>query len=260
MKTFFAIAGVWSLLLSAGAQVRPDRWTNSLAMVFVRVPETRVWFCIWQTRIRDYGVFVKEGHWGRLWPERPGFEQTETHPVVNVSWEDAKDFCIWLTQKERTGGLLKSNEVFRLPTDLEWSQAVGLPKESGKTAEKRNGEFGGLYPWGKRGSNEAIKQGQGMGWFAIPPKAGNFSGGSDGFKFTSPVGSFNPNELGIFDLGGNVYEWCVDFADDGKRHILRGCSWANTPSASSIREYTLPDNMIGNFGFRCVFSDATAKP
>ena len=104
---------------------RPDRWTNSLGMVFVKIPEGRLWVSIWETRIQDYEPFVKEGHWGRLWPKRPDFDQAPTHPVVNVSWEDAKEFCIWLSQKELTQRLLSSNEIYRLPTDLEWSDIRG---------------------------------------------------------------------------------------------------------------------------------------
>jgi formylglycine-generating enzyme required for sulfatase activity len=252
MRVCIFVLALWSFLLSANSQTLPDRLTNSLNMVFVRVPETRVWFSIWQTRIRDYGVFVQEGHWGRLWPERPYFIQGPTHPVVNVSWEDAKGFCIWLTQKELALGLITSNQVYRLPTDLEWSQAVGLPKETGKTAQNRSGGFSGYYPW------VTLKAGD-----VRPPVskgAGNFSGKSDGFAFTAPVGSFKPNSLGIYDLGGNVFEWCIDFADDGRRHVLRGCSWLNAPRQSSDREYTLPDDLAGNFGFRCVFTDVPGTP
>jgi formylglycine-generating enzyme required for sulfatase activity len=245
-----------------GSQTKPGRWTNTLGMIFVQVPDTRVWFCIWQTRIQDYGVFVKEGHWGRLWPDRPDFEQGPTHPVVNVSWEDSKDFCIWLTQKERALGILASNQVYRLPTDLEWSQAAGLPKESGKTAEKRSGEFGSHLPWGRIAQvRDADKHSQISPLkYSVPSGAGNFAGASDGFKFTAPVGSFKPNTLSIFDLGGNIYEWCIDSADDGRRHILRGCSWANDPRPLSVRDFTLPDNLIGNFGFRCVFTDTPSSP
>lgn len=271
MRIFLSFLAAVSLLSGAAnaqeatpkqEQAAIDRRTNSLGMIFVRLPNTQVWFSIWQTRIQDYGVFVHEGQWARLWPEKPDFEQGPTHPVVNVSWEDAKGFCIWLTQKERALGFISNNAVYRLPTDLEWSQAVGLPKESGKTAEKRSGGFQTYYPWGQVHPQEADKHSQRarLKLSSPPPGAGNFAGDSDGFKFTAPVGSFKPNELGIYDLGGNIYEWCIDFADDGKRHILRGASWTTSSLPSSIRDYTLPDNKIGNFGFRCVFTDAVATP
>jgi formylglycine-generating enzyme required for sulfatase activity len=221
-----------------------------------------VWFSVWETRIQDYEMFVKEGHWARLWPEKPDFTQTPSHPVVNVSWEDAKDFCIWMTLKDRSMGLLLTNQVYRLPTDLEWSKAVGLPQETRTTAEKRSSQFSGYYPWGAavvRKDSEKPKVGQNLRLNA-PPDAANYIGNEDGYKFKAPVGSFKPNKLGIFDLGGNALEWVIDFADDGRRHVLRGSSWANSGLPSSARDYTLPNNMIGDVGFRCVFVDTPSSP
>lgn len=252
------------VLRSAQAQTQAasaDRWTNSLGMVFVPVPDTPVRFCIWETRIQDYGVFVREGHWGRLWPERATFQQESNHPVGNVSWEDAKGFGIWLTQREQNAGLLRSSQVYRLPTDLEWSAAVGLPKESGRTAQRRALQFPNHYPWGTEEARDREVPRQGM---KIPPatigRDGNYQGEADGYKVTAPVGSFNPNRLGIHDLGGNVWEWCVDYAEDGRRHILRGGSWSNGPLPSSFRDFTLPNDIVGNFGFRCVLADAPSAP
>jgi formylglycine-generating enzyme required for sulfatase activity len=246
--------------LCRGATNSVSHWTNSLGMIFVAVSGGDVDFCIWETRRQDYENFVNEGQWARLWPKKPEFQQGPTHPVANVSWEDAKGFCIWLTAKEQKMGLINSNEVYRLPTDLEWSMAVGLPKEQATTAEKRSQGFREYYPWGKISHDPFEKGSTRVSQVSAPPRAGNFLGSSDGFKFTAPVGQFDPNPLGIYDLGGNVWEWCIDFADDGRRHILRGGSWANLPVSSSVRDYTLPDGEIGDVGFRCVFARRPTAP
>lgn len=242
ITTLFATVCVLIVpVLQIHSQIPPSRWTNSLGMVFVPVPETTVRFCIWDTRNQDYKVFVEEGQWGRVWPQKPPFEQGPTHPVVNVGWGDAKDFCIWLTQREQKMGLISSNQVYRLPSDREWSYAAGLKLESGDTAEKRE-------------SNHYLSPAT-----KIQKIPGNYAGDSDGFKYTSPVGSFPPNALGIYDLSGNVWEWCMDFADDGRRHILRGDSWADAQNSLYDRDFTLPNNLIGDVGFRCVLVDAPSS-
>jgi formylglycine-generating enzyme required for sulfatase activity len=86
--------------------------------------------------------FGKDG-WkqrGATWKE-PGFEQGPTHPVVGVSWEDASEFCEWLTKLERGSGTLPEGVYYRLPTDGEWSVAAGLDSEPGKTPEEKNSKI-----------------------------------------------------------------------------------------------------------------------
>ena len=128
-------------------------WQNSLGMKFVPVPGTQVLFCIWDTQVQDYSAFVDAtgndttgGMWslgqdgwkqlGATWKE-PGFSQGPTHPVVGVSWYDATAFCAWLTARERRSGVLPAGASYRLPTDREWSIAVGLDSESGTTPEEK---------------------------------------------------------------------------------------------------------------------------
>jgi formylglycine-generating enzyme required for sulfatase activity len=76
------------------------------------------------------------------------------------------------------------------------------------------------------------------------------------------VGSFAPNTYGIYDLGGNVYEWCEDLYEPGATlHMLRGASWLDSNAnflRSSHRSRTAPTNRHGNYGFRCVL-DASAR-
>jgi formylglycine-generating enzyme required for sulfatase activity len=73
----------------------------------------------------------------------PGFSQGSTHPVVRVSWNDAEEFCKWLTKSERSAGDLPEDREYRLPTDEEWSTAVGLKNEVGSTPEEKIKP----YPW-----------------------------------------------------------------------------------------------------------------
>jgi len=177
---------------------------------------------------------------------RSGFvgQQTlelERQPVVNVSWQDAVEYCNWLSQKEGLpaayqlqGGKLvpvqPATTGYRLPTEAEWEWAA------------RANPDGSLrkYPWG-----DALP---------VPAGAGNFADRraqpllqtfletlDDGFAVTAPVGSFAANPLGLFDLGGNVAEWTTDLytvqpagaavavdplaAAPGNSHVIRGSSW-----------------------------------
>jgi formylglycine-generating enzyme required for sulfatase activity len=69
--------------------------------------------------------------------KKPGFEQSPMHPVVGVSWHDAKAFCGWLTEPKHGLGALPAGAHYRLPTDKEWSIAVGLSSEPEKTPRRK---------------------------------------------------------------------------------------------------------------------------
>lgn len=130
------------------------RWTNSLGMIFVPVPESEALFCIWKTRVQDYQALVDAtGHWWK----KPGFDQGPTHPAVNIKWEDAKEFCVWLTQRERGMKVIGSNQYYRLPSDEEWSLAVGLGHEDGDSPKEKDGKIEGVYPWGRTGHRRAAR-------------------------------------------------------------------------------------------------------
>lgn len=226
---------------AAAAASKEQPYENSLGMKFVPVPETNVLFSIWDTRVKDYRIFAEATK--NEWPEA-GFKQTEEHPAVNVSWDDATAFCKWLTEKERKAGFITASQSYRLPTDLEWSAAVGLKSESGSTPEKRAMQVKGIYPWGTK-------------W--PPPKgAGNYLPRLevDDYKETSPVGSFEANRYGLYDMGGNIWQWCEDWWNaEHKYRVLRGASWIDLgPNflLSSCRVNVAPGLRVGIVGFRCV--------
>jgi len=213
--------------------------TNSLGMRFVSVEGASVLFSVWETRVRDYQVYAGAVSDVDVSWKNPDFAQMATHPVVKVSWDDATRFCTWLTQKEREERKLPIAAHYRLPTDAEWSWAVGIgARERNGTPQDKGKRLKMEYPWG-------------TAW--PPPKgAGNYdpSAGADSFDFTSPVGSFAANAQGLFDLGGNVWEWCEDFLDGASHRepargatgraglrVLRGGSW----------NFSGPDHLLSSY-------------
>lgn len=248
-------------------------WENSLGMKFVPVPGTSVLFSVWETRVQDFEAFVKATSYdaGERWRAprdvgesvgTTGFSQTPLHPVVHVSWNDAVAFCRWLTEKERAAGHLSAGQEFRLPTDAEWSRAVGLPAESGATPEDKNGKMAGVYPWGSGfppppgGGNYSS---EGDGW------SGKIDGYADGAKYTARAGSYNANLFGIHDLGGNVWEWCSDWYNaERKERVTRGASFVQGAPGfllSSVHANHPPDSRdFFNLGFRCVVTAGAPAP
>lgn len=264
-------------------------WQDSLGLKFVPVPGTSVLFAIWDTRVQDFQVFVGETGYqvtgvmwtlgtetirkkeGATWKE-PGFVQGPTHPVVGVNWSDAEAFCSWLTKREHSSGVLPAELRYRLPTDAEWSIAVGLGHEDGATPEEKSKKISGVYPWGTqwpppRGAgNYAGREAQNRVPLAV------FAEYEDEWIFTSPVGSFSANKYGLYDMGGNVWQWCEDRYNSTKdSRVLRGGSWDDYIDArheqllASYRGHVswldqigeiLPQWELGgaadNIGFRCV--------
>jgi len=245
-------------------------FVNSLGMKFVPVPITggptggqRVLFSVWETRVQDYEVFATETQ--REWPKR-GFElEGPTHPTVNVSWEDATAFCAWLTARERAAGRLGAGEVYRLPSDHEWSCAVeiGEREDAAKLPCEKDQKIADVFPWGAAWpppENSGNYWSEELRALIAAGKhsylKGELPGYRDGFAKTAPAGSYPANRFGLHDLGGNVWEWCEDWYDDRKENrIVRGASWsANDPGhlLAAKRYRNLPATRHPNFGFRCV--------
>ncbi len=124
-----------------------------------------------------------------------GFEQTDEHPVGLMSWNDAMAFCEWLSKKE--------GKKYRLPTEAEWEYAcrAGTPTRF----------FSGDDPE-SLAMVANVADGIARAESANHPKASTIAK-RDGFAFTAPVGQFTPNTFGLYDMHGNVNEWCQDMYD-----------------------------------------------
>jgi formylglycine-generating enzyme required for sulfatase activity len=208
-------------------------FTNSLGMKFVPVRGTSVLMCIHQTRNVDYSAYAATNkRVNRQWIEEASSGK-ENHPVVYVSYDDAEGFCRWLSAKE--------GRIYRLPSDSEWSAAVGLRYEQGRTpADKKQNGLEDIFPWGNY----------------YPPQRGDGNFGKGLVNGTARVMSYRANEQGIFDLSGNVYEWCQDWYDDNRDYrVLRGSSWVTDSRKqlrSSYRGLSSPSLRCVGYGFRCV--------
>ena len=176
----------------------------------------------------------------------------EDHPMIEVSWYGAVAFCNWLSREagleevydESTGEADFSKVGYRLPTEAEWEYAA---RAGGKEIKYPNGN-------------------------SLTHDDANYdgTGGRDRWWRTSPVGSFPPNELGLYDMAGNVWEWCNDWYDSGyysrspvdnptgpssgSYKVLRGGSWVNEPRncRSAVRGWIYPDVTWYLVGFRVV--------
>lgn len=161
---------------------------------------------------------------------------SDSQPVVNVSWNDARQFCAWLTKTCGSSGAQRYR--FRLPQEQEWETfaACGLQTE---------------YPWG-------------ADW--PPPKNWNYYGRenpevspkldtSDGFRVSCPVQKSGENAWGLYGVGGNVWEWCEDTDGESQSRVYKGAAWSDChPLFLKLarRSSNTPDYSYVNLGFRVV--------
>ncbi|GEP45634.1 protein kinase domain-containing protein [Brevifollis gellanilyticus] len=233
-------------------------FVNSLGMSFVPVPGTRVLMCQHETRRQDYQTYAEETpgtdeSWrNQQFNHKPCGHQDD-HPVLGVSWTDAKAFCEWLGKKEK----LK----VRLPTDREWSQAAGIAKDEtwdAQSTPKSRDCVLKTYTWGPAHPPRSaeVEGNYGDATYGADQSGEPFIECYDGFPTTAPVKSFHANGFGLHDLGGNAREWVEDLWDTGSSdHVLRGSAWHSTfwnGMVTSRRQAAPADTRSYETGFRCV--------
>jgi len=192
----------------------------------------------------------------------PAFEE---YPVVGVTWDQATAFCDWRTQLWNSNAALVGGqkvENFRLPFEHEWEYA------------SRGGLEGAPFPWG----GPYLRNSKGCLLANFKPGRGNYP--EDGGFYTVPVGSYNPNQYGLFDMAGNVAEWTssayfenaysfihdmnpdirVD-SEDGdpvtlRRKVIRGGSWKDIGYylRTGVRHWEFQDTSKSYIGFRCTLT------
>ncbi|MBX7211324.1 MAG: SUMF1/EgtB/PvdO family nonheme iron enzyme [Verrucomicrobiaceae bacterium] len=254
-----SIGGSSALSSSAPPVAGKDGFTNTLGMKFVPVKGTDVLFCIHETRKGDYAAFAAETEgldqtWKSQQVDGVPISPTDDHPVVDVTWEEATAFCAWLSKKE--------GRTYRLPTDREWSVAAGIGREERKAATPKelDGKVPNVFPWGDKWPPQKP-----VGNYADADARAKLSpatiaavveGYSDGFVTTAPVMSFPPNKQGLYDMGGNAWEWVADwYMTDNLRKVTRGASWSIADQGdllSSNRRNSVPTHRSYSQGFRVV--------
>lgn len=235
-------------------------WENGIQMRFAPLGKDLM-VSIWETRVADYALFVKES--GHVAPRHAPFPQDDDHPVVNVSREDAQAFCEWLTRRESKAERISMAHVYRLPSDLEWSQFAGLIDEDDTSPGSRDARKQRMFPWGMAWpEGEKVANLADLSASRTPGVeiVRTIPGYEDGYPFTAPVGSFSANSYGLFDVSGNVQEWV---ADEYSKHpsnvlgVLRGGGW-NTYQMENLytgsRNAVPPTYQDTIYGFRVVIA------
>lgn len=293
----------------------PESFANHLGMTFQLIPEGKFvmgsyedepnrdhqevrhsveitepfYMAAYEVTVRDFSLFVKatgykteaetdgNGGWGfdpdqlryvqskRYNWRNPGFAQKDTHPVVNVSWNDAQAYIAWLNRMDGCADVLGPNAKYSLPSEAQWEYAARAgydgsfplgedPEDLVKVANVANA----AYQTNRIAANRLIKS-------------------NDGYEYTAPVGKFLPNAFGLYDMIGNVMEWCSDWyrlgyyqisperdpagPANGLEKVIRGGSWYSHHAYCRIafRGMLKPNERFDYIGFRVAITNEAAQ-
>ena len=176
-------------------------------------------------------------------------------PVDTVNWSDAETFCALLTEQERETGRLPRGYEYTLPTEAQWEYAC----RAGTTTALNSGK--------DLSDEEECSEMDEVGWYWYNAGVESYD---QGLICTRPVGQKEPNAWGLYDMHGNVYEWCLDWFGDypteamidpegpetGKCRVNRGGGWTDRAGdcRSAFRGENFPDSTYNMLGFRVVLA------
>ncbi|MBO7392063.1 MAG: formylglycine-generating enzyme family protein, partial [Verrucomicrobia bacterium] len=187
---------------------------------------------------------VTQAQYEAVMGTNPSVTQGDDLPVQKVSWNDAMEFCATLTKIERAAGRLPEGYEYTLPTEAQWEYAC------------RAGTMTALNSGKNLSSTEKCPEMDEVGWYV-----------GNGSNKTHPVGQKLPNAWGLYDMHGNVYEWCLDWygedepassvtdptgPETGSTRLIRGGCWNEVAifCRSAFRNYTTPASSDSYIGFR----------
>jgi formylglycine-generating enzyme required for sulfatase activity len=229
----------------------PVATTNSIGMKFVVIPpgefmmgspkgepgrrDHETLHRVTLTKAFEFGVYeVTQEQYEQVMGTNPSISKGPQNPVEQVSWDDAVEFCRKLSAMPAEK---KAGYVYRLPTEAEWEYSCRAGTTTAFSFGDSDSQLGG-YAW-------------------FDENSGNT---------THPVGQKKSNPWGLYDMHGNIYEWCQDRYGDypsgsvtdpigpasGSHRVLRGSSFSHRSSfvRSAFRSFTQPVNHLNNFGFR----------
>ena len=220
------------VLIPAGSFEMGDHLDGLSNAPVHRVQLDAFYMDVHEVTVGQFREFVDQSgyKYGGSWDKVAEYSPGDEYPMVYVSWNDVTAYCEWAGK--------------RLPTEAEWESAA------------RGGVVGKRYPGGDELTHDDA----------------NYSGtsGKDKWKYCSPVGSFAANGYGLYDMAGNVLEWCQDWygkdyyqnsaaknppgPDTGLYRVLRGGSWRGDtyPLRVANHAYYSPVTGRNAYGFRCV--------
>ncbi len=248
------------VLISGGtnAGTDPDLGAYSLTVSAFYIDRYEVTKALWD---EVYNWAIANGYSF----DNSGSGKAANHPVHTVNWYDAVKWCNARSQKEGRPAVYTVNGVvyktgradnvfqssaagYRLPTDLEWHYAA-----RGGVANRR-------FPWEDSDTIQHARANYNSyclySFDTSPTRGYHPTYATGGFPYTSPVGSFSPNGYGLYDMAGNVWEWCIEWYPglEGSSRVIRSGSWGfySINCRVTDRYHGYPDDANHTRGFRVV--------
>ncbi|MGE9292654.1 MAG: SUMF1/EgtB/PvdO family nonheme iron enzyme, partial [Puniceicoccales bacterium] len=202
---------------------------------------------------------ITQQQYMQLMEENPSKFKGPRHPVEKVTWQEATAYCREVNRREQAAGRVPEGYAYRLPTEAEWEYAARAGTEEpfhwGDTADISHGNFRGKYPRDFTSSQLEDPD----------------------FYGTRPVGEYTPNAFGLYDIHGNVAEWCMDkfngrlpggketdwYNNEGDtRHVVRGGGWETYAIRARLasRDSMADTTRSSSIGFRlCLGPELTSE-